>query len=211
MTPPISKGSHISAGTSALTSPARPVNRSGLRPTSGAKSFMAIWVNITAVNATMIIIGEILPWASSIANIIPDIGALVAPVKPAQAPPVITYLSQAGLFFAKILTVPLPTAVPICTLGPSLPSGMPTKKVERDTAVTPMRFLSQSKRISPRRMAIEVGIPPPCISGTFLYMSDVTHAIASMTSSPTGTSLKSSRMAAYALSETLITFEAATR
>ena len=56
-------------------------------------------------------------------------GDAVAIEKPADAPPVIIYLRQALCFDLPPIdfTTPLPTAVPICTQGPSVPSGRPTK------------------------------------------------------------------------------------
>ena len=57
-----------------------------------------ILANKTEDDAASIIVGEILWCASSIAKSMPEIGAPVATEKPAQAPPVIEYLSHALCF-----------------------------------------------------------------------------------------------------------------
>ena len=80
----------------------------------------------TDESATISIMGEKRLCTSSKAKMIPVAGAPVATAKPAAAPPVITYLSQAGVRL-KRLFVPRPSAVPIRTDGPSFPSGNPVK------------------------------------------------------------------------------------
>ena len=167
---PIQIGNHMSLSvrvTSSLWS-----NRSGFTLRRGERSSLVMLANITDIAETIIIIGEILWCASSMANIIPDMGAPVATENPAHAPPVIEYLSQALCFFAKERIVPRPIAVPIWTDGPSFPSGTPRRKDTRESVKTPMIFRIHLKLIIPRRVAIEVGIPPPLRFGIFLYMLD---------------------------------------
>ena len=118
-----------------------------------------------AVEATINMIGEKRRCASSMAKIIPVSGAPVAAVNPAQAPPVRVYFSNARLPFAKIFTVPFPIEQPICTLGPSFPSGIPTRKVSRVEENIPNRLRIHLKGINPRIIAIEFGIPLPRIIG----------------------------------------------
>ena len=127
-------------------------------------------LSMAATLATINIIGEILWCASSIANNIPERGAPVATAKPAHAPPVIEYLLQTGCFFAKTLTLPLPTAVPINTEGPSFPNGTPIKKEVNDIKNTPINVLNHLKVTIPRSNAMDEGIPPPLTLGCFLYM-----------------------------------------
>ena len=69
-----------------------------------------------------------------------EMGDPVATEKPAQAPPVIEYLSQARCFLPKENTPPRPIATPICTEGPSFPSGNPRKKEVSDMVKIPNRF-----------------------------------------------------------------------
>ena len=101
----------------------------------------------------------------------PETGAPVATEKPAQAPPVIVYLSQALCFLVNANTLPRPIAVPIWTDGPSLPKGIPIKKLVRDIRNVPISVLSHLKVIIPRKIPIEVGIPPPPIFGSLLYIN----------------------------------------
>ena len=116
---------------------------------------------ITAEAADIKSIGEKRLCASSRIKNKPVSGAAVAAAKPAAAPPVIMYLSQAVFFREKSLTVPLPIAVPICTLGPSLPKGMPERNVTNADENTAKILRNHLKSMSPRIRAIAVGIPPP--------------------------------------------------
>ena len=113
------------------------------------------------------------------ANIMPVNGAPVAAAKPAHAPPVIVYFSHALFPLANILTVPFPTEHPICTLGPSLPRGTPTRKVSRVEVNIPSRLRTHLNGINPRIIASEFGIPLPRIIGnSFISRKDITLIVA---------------------------------
>ena len=73
---------------------------------------------------------------------IAEIGAPVATEKPAEAPPVIEKRSQARSFFGLAFVRPLPIAAPICTDGPSVPSGMPIMNDKSESKKTPTVFFS---------------------------------------------------------------------
>ena len=141
-----------------------------LTPKIGATSSVVMHANMTEVDAIISIIGEMRWCASSTAKSMPDIGAPVATAKPEHAPPVMEYLSHARCFLPKENTLPRPIATPICTEGPSFPRGTPIKKDISDMENIPIRFLSHLKEIIPRRIPIEVGIPPPRRLGMRLYM-----------------------------------------
>lgn len=127
-----------------------------------------------AVEATINMMGEKRRCASSIAKIMPVSGAPVAAVKPAHAPPVSVYFSNARLPFAKMFTVPFPIEHPICTLGPSFPRGTPTRKVRRVEKNIPNKLRIHLKGINPRIIAIEFGIPLPRIIGNnFIKTKDI--------------------------------------
>lgn len=94
-------------------------------------------------------------------------GAPVAVENPAQAPPVIENLLQARYFLPNIDVPPFPAEVPICTDGPSVPRGTPIKKESKETKKVPINVISHLNFISPLRIAIDVGIPPPFMLGIF--------------------------------------------
>ena len=106
----------------------------------------------------------------------PETDAPVATANPAQAPPVIAYPLHAGCFFANSLTLPLPTAVPIKTEGPSFPKGTPIKKEVSDIKNTPVNVLSHLKVTMFFSSAIDDGIPPPLTLGSFLYILAINNA-----------------------------------
>ena len=93
---------------------------------------------------------------------IADIGQPVATEKPEAAPPVIIYLRQAASFFELIhLETPSPIAVPICTHGPSVPSGIPHKNVNKAEKGRTKIVEIHLKLTIPRIATIDEGIPPP--------------------------------------------------
>ena len=141
-----------------------------LMPSMGASISVVRHANITDVDAIISIMGEMRWCASSIAKSTPEMGAPVATAKPEQAPPVIEYRSHARCFLPKENTLPRPIATPICTEGPSLPSGTPIRNDMSDIENIPTRFLSHLNEIIPRRIPIEVGMPPPRRFGMRLYM-----------------------------------------
>jgi hypothetical protein len=59
-------------------------------------------------------------------------------------------------------------AVPICTEGPSLPSGTPIRKVVNEAINVPRSVVTHLKLIKPRKIPIDAGIPPPLMLGHFL-------------------------------------------
>ena len=73
-----------------------------------------------------------------------------------------------------MFTAPLPIELPICTLGPSFPSGTPTKKVSRVEVNIPIRLRTHLNGINPRSIAREFGIPLPLIMGNnFINTNDI--------------------------------------
>ena len=107
-------------------------------------------------------IGEKCLLNSSVEKIIAVIGDDAAREKPAEPPPVIMYLRQPRCFsLPKQRITPSPIAVPICTHGPSVPSGIPHKKVRRAENGSTKILASHLKLVRPLIAATEEGIPPP--------------------------------------------------
>ena len=121
---------------------------------------------IVAIDADINMIGEKRRCASSMAKNMPVRGAPVAEAKPAHAPPVMVYRSHALCFFAKRFVVPFPIEHPICTLGPSEPRGIPTRKESRFDVNIPSRLDIHLNGIKPLKIASEFGIPLPRTIGS---------------------------------------------
>ena len=133
-------------------------NKLTLTPNNGDIKLAVKVANKTEIEPTKIIAGETRWCASSTAKSIPLKPAPVAIAKPAQAPPVIEYLLHTECFFAKISTEPLPTAVPIKTDGPSLPSGTPIIKVVKEEIKTPTSVFNHLKLTIRLKIVIEDGM-----------------------------------------------------
>ena len=129
-------------------------------------------------------IGEKCLFSSSKEKRIAVMGEEVAIEKPADAPPVIAYLRHALCFFEpKQLITPSPIAVPICTQGPSVPSGTPERKVSSAEKGRAIMLASQLKLIIPRIAATDVGIPPPlqlCVKESMMLAKNPTRAAPSI-------------------------------
>jgi hypothetical protein len=137
-------------------------------------------------------------------------GEAVAIENPADAPPVITYLRQPLCFSElKHFTTPSPIAVPICTQGPSVPSGMPQKKVSKAEMGSAMRLVSHLKLTIPRIATIEDGIPPPlqlCVCDRIILAIS---PIAAVPTTRRGSKIGSERTWPYITDDILTTHSAA--
>ena len=107
----------------------------------------------------------------------PASGEPVATAKPAPAPPVITYLSQAGLFLDGAVHM-APSEVPMSTAGPSLPRGTPAKKLIILPIKVPIIVRSHLKERMPLSTPSLRGMPPPFDSGMIWCSTTITDASA---------------------------------
>ena len=68
--------------------------------------------------------------------------------------------------------MPFPIEQPICTLGPSFPSGTPIKNVNNVDVNIPSKLRTHLKGIIPRSIANEFGIPLPRMIGKNLISTN---------------------------------------
>ena len=74
------------------------------------------------------------------------------------------------LSFFKALRAPKPVNAPSCTLGPSLPRGIPTKKVIREETNVAASVKNQLNLSFTLDKTTEKGIPPPFENGAVFIM-----------------------------------------
>ena len=164
---------------------------------------------ITEIEATEKRSGEKRLWSSSIEKSIALIGAPVASEKPAQAPPVIIYRRHPTFFLPpKIRTVPSPIALPICTQGPSVPSGIPQRKVRKADMGRTKALESHFMSVTPFIAVIVVGIPPPLQVGQSERMRLDISPIAAVPISKQGSHTGYARTVSYICEERRITSSA---